>query len=232
MNFDYATVQTYVSSIFGSNQDIGKGNRGHIGRQNWCRDGKFTVIERKVSGQDPWRNRIFSNSDRGGSQLGGQDPARWLGRWTAIIIGSITEFGRDDKKTNVGGQRDRRTHWAGSESGGVSKTNSKAVVAITRAPDQHGQPRRFSPGVTERGESQRSGTGIARRRRKAAARPGGRGCRYEGQQFRADDPGRKRSTIATRKVATWPAGQKRGAVPVRTVTIRRTGGRCVRPTAH
>ena len=25
MNFDYATVQTYVSSIFGSNQDVGKG---------------------------------------------------------------------------------------------------------------------------------------------------------------------------------------------------------------
>ena len=48
----------------------------------------------------------------------------------AHIIGSITEFGRDDKKTNVGGGA------LGGVTGrfgigGVSKTNSKAVVAVT-----------------------------------------------------------------------------------------------------
>jgi hypothetical protein len=36
MNFDYATVQTYVSSIFGANQDIGKESRTYWST-SWCR---------------------------------------------------------------------------------------------------------------------------------------------------------------------------------------------------
>src|ERR1019366_4538951 len=46
MNFDYATVQSNVSALFGSNQDIGKGI-ADILVDKLVNDGVYSVIERK-----------------------------------------------------------------------------------------------------------------------------------------------------------------------------------------
>lgn len=43
MNFDYGTVRSYVSSIFGSDQDVGKGISDLL-----VQDGKYSVIERNA----------------------------------------------------------------------------------------------------------------------------------------------------------------------------------------
>ena len=126
MNFDYATVQSSVSAIFGANQDIGKGIADLL-VDKLVNDGVYSVIERKALDKI-LAEQNFSNSDRA-------DPssAAKIGKIlgvNAIIIGSITQFGRDDKKTSVGGGG------LGGVTGrfglgGVSKSDSKAVVAIT-----------------------------------------------------------------------------------------------------
>ena len=47
MNFDYGTVRSYVSSIFGSDQDVGKGISDLL-VQKLVQDGKYSVIERNA----------------------------------------------------------------------------------------------------------------------------------------------------------------------------------------
>ena len=75
----------------------------------------------------------------------------------AIIIGSITQFGRDDKKTSVGGGAlGGITGRFGV--GGVSKSESKAVVAVTARMVTR-TPRRFWPAPRAR-RIQRSGTSL------------------------------------------------------------------------
>ena len=76
----------------------------------------------------------------------------------AIIIGSITQFGRDDKKTSVSG--DALGRISGQFGlGGVSRNNSKAVVAISaRIVDT--STAEILVSVTGRGESTRSGTSL------------------------------------------------------------------------
>jgi curli biogenesis system outer membrane secretion channel CsgG len=154
MNFEYGTVQNYVSAIFGHNQDVGKGV-ADILVDKLVTDGKFSVIERKMLDKI-LAEQNFSNSDRA-------DPtsAAKIGKVLgvdAIIIGSITEFGRDDRKTNIGGGAlGGVTGRLGI--GGVSKTNSKAAVAIT-ARMVSTDTAEILASVTGRGESQRSGTGL------------------------------------------------------------------------
>jgi curli biogenesis system outer membrane secretion channel CsgG len=126
VNFDYATVQSGVSAIFGTNLDVGKGIADLL-VEKLVQGGTYSVIERKaldkiVSEQN------FSNSDRA-------DPnsAAKIGRLLgvdAIIIGSITQFGRDDRSTNVGGSV---VGGIGRKYGlgGVGKRESKAVVGIS-----------------------------------------------------------------------------------------------------
>src|SRR5947209_10558202 len=99
MNFDYATVQSGVQAIFGTNQDIGKGIADVL-VDKLVNDGTYSVIERKMLDKII-AEQNFSNSDRA-------DPnsAAKIGKILgvdAIVIGSITQFGRDDKQTNVGG---------------------------------------------------------------------------------------------------------------------------------
>ena len=62
MNFDYGTVKTVVASIFGTDQDVGKGITDLM-VQKLVQDGKYRVIERAaldkiISEQN------FNNSDR------------------------------------------------------------------------------------------------------------------------------------------------------------------------
>src|SRR5438132_11814128 len=126
MNFEYGTVQSGVASIFGSNVDVGKG-MADILVDRLVTDGTYTVIERKALDK-LLAEQNFQNSDRadpsGAARIG-----KLLGV-SAIIIGSVTEFGRDDKSTSVGGGAIGGI--AGRYGiGGVGKREAKAVVQLS-----------------------------------------------------------------------------------------------------
>ena len=154
MNFDYATVQSGVAAIFGTNQDIGKGI-ADILVDKLVNDGAYSVIERKQLDKII-AEQNFSNSDRADPNSAAKI-ARILGV-DAIIIGSITQFGRDDKSTNVGGG-------AASSAlgrfgiGGVKTSKSTAVCTITaRMIDT--STAEILASVQGHGEETRNGTGI------------------------------------------------------------------------
>jgi len=99
LDFDYATVHSYVSSIFGTDVDVGKGI-SDLMVTRLVNDGVYSVIERKALDKII-AEQNFSNSDRANP-----DTAAKIGRILgvdAIIVGSITQFGRDDKQLGVGG---------------------------------------------------------------------------------------------------------------------------------
>src|SRR5437868_14948603 len=90
MNFDYATVQSGVQAIFGANQDIGKGIADLL-VDKLVNDGTYSVIERKMIDKII-AEQNFSNSDRADA-----NSAAKIGKILgvdAIIVGSITQFGR------------------------------------------------------------------------------------------------------------------------------------------
>jgi curli biogenesis system outer membrane secretion channel CsgG len=154
LNFEYGTVQSSVAAIFGTNQDVGKGISDLL-VQKLVQDGKYSVIERnaidKVLGE-----QNFANSDRVDSSTAAKI-GKILGV-DAVIMGSITQFGRDDKNTAVGGGV---LSGYGSKFGigGVGKHNSKAVVGITgRLVDT--STAEILAAVTGAGESTRSGTSL------------------------------------------------------------------------
>lgn len=154
MNFDYGAVQTGVSGIFGSNQDVGKGIADLL-VDKLVSDGVFSVIERKELDKI-LAEQNFSNSDRA-DPASAAKIARVLGV-DAIIIGSITQFGRDDKKTDVGGGA------LGGVTGrfgigGVRKSQSTAVVQITGRMINTSTAEILAS-ASARGESSRSGTGL------------------------------------------------------------------------
>src|SRR5215471_11918165 len=154
MNFDYSTVHSTVMSIWGTNQDIGKGIADLL-VDKLVNDGQYSVIERKALDKI-LAEQNFSNSDRA-------DPssAAKIGKVLgvdAIIIGSITEFGRDDKKTNVAGTG-LSTISGRFGLGGVSKNDSKAVVAIT-ARLINTDTAEILASSTGRGESNRTGANL------------------------------------------------------------------------
>src|ERR1700680_3111876 len=124
LNFEYGTVSSSAQAIFGTDQDVGKGISDML-VQKLVQDGKYSVIERnaldKVLGE-----QNFSNSDRADASTAAKIGAV-LGV-DAIIIGSITQFGRDDQHTNVGGGG----YGLGKFGlGGVGTSKSKAVVAVS-----------------------------------------------------------------------------------------------------
>jgi curli biogenesis system outer membrane secretion channel CsgG len=122
-DFDYATVQTASSAMFGTNVDVGKGITDLLVR-NLVKDGTYSIIERqamsKILGE-----QNFSNSDRANS-----NSAAKIGKILgvdAIVVGSITQFGNDNKNTNVGGGGGG---WGRFGVGGISHKSSKAVVVV------------------------------------------------------------------------------------------------------
>lgn len=154
MNFEYGTVTTSVQALFGSNQDVGKGIADLL-VDKLVNDGVFSVIERKELDK-VIKEQNFSNSDRADPSSAAKI-ARILGV-DAIVIGSITQFGSDDKKTDIGGGA------LGGVTGrfglgGVRKTNAKAVVNVTaRMIDT--STAEILASSTGHGEESRSGTGI------------------------------------------------------------------------
>ena len=124
VDFDYATVQTASAAVFGTNVDVGKGIADLL-VTNLVKDGSFSIIERKQLDRI-MTEQNFSNSNRA-------DPtsAAKIGKLLgvdAILVGSITEFGNETKKTNLGGGGGG---WHGYGLGGLGHSNSKANVAIT-----------------------------------------------------------------------------------------------------
>ena len=99
MNFDYGTVRTTVQQIFGSDQDVGRGISDML-VEKLVNGGQYSVIERNALDKI-LKEQNFSNSDRADANSAAKIGAV-LGV-DAIIIGSITQFGRDDQHTNVGG---------------------------------------------------------------------------------------------------------------------------------
>lgn len=154
LNFDYATVQSGVRALFGANQDIGKGISDLL-VDRLVASGAYSVIERKALDK-VLAEQNFSNSDRADSTSAAKI-ARILGV-DAIIIGSITQFGRDDKKTNVGGgAMGGLTGRLGV--GGVSRSKATAVVGIT-ARMINTDTAEILASASGKGESSRSGTGL------------------------------------------------------------------------
>jgi curli biogenesis system outer membrane secretion channel CsgG len=122
LDFDYATVHQWVYDVFGSDQDIGKGIADML-VSNLVRNGTYSVIERKQLDQ-VMREQNFQQSGRADPSSAVQ-LAKLLGV-DAIVIGSITQFGRDDKKLGVAGG----VRVGGIGLGGLGKKSAKAVVVI------------------------------------------------------------------------------------------------------
>jgi curli biogenesis system outer membrane secretion channel CsgG len=124
LDFDYGTVRSAVQAYFGTDQDVGKGISLLL-EQKLVQDGKYRIIDRN-SMDKILKEQNFSNSDR-------VDPtsAAKIGRIlgvSAIITGSVTQFGRDDKHVGVGGGG----YGLGKYGlGGIGKNDSKAVVNVT-----------------------------------------------------------------------------------------------------
>ncbi len=149
LDFGYGTVMTSVQAIFGSNQDVGKGISDLLINE-LVNDGNYRVIERSALDKI-LKEQNFSNSDRANpataAKIGGL-----LGVDT-IIIGDVTQFGRDDK--HYGGGGGGGSIWSqGAGSLGMSK--SKAVVEVTaRMVDVN--TGEILASVTGHGESERKG---------------------------------------------------------------------------
>jgi len=154
LNFEYGTVQSSVAAIFGANQDVGKGISDLL-VQKLVEDGKYSVIERNALDK-VLTEQNFSDSDRADATTAAKI-GRVLGV-DAVVLGSVTQFGRDDKNTTVGG--------AGFGSftskfgiGGAQKRDAKAAVAVTaRMVDT--STGEILAAVTGTGESKRSGTSL------------------------------------------------------------------------
>ena len=153
LDFEYGTVAPNIYAIFGGHYDIGVGIRDLV-VEKLVQGGVYSVIERAALDKI-MQEQNFSNSDRANptsaaklGQLLGVD---------VIIIGSITQFGRDDQSTKVSTGAFGRF---GAAIGGVGRKKAKAVVAITaRMIDVNtAEILGVSTGV---GESAREGTSLA-----------------------------------------------------------------------
>jgi curli biogenesis system outer membrane secretion channel CsgG len=152
LDFQYGTVMTSVQSIFGTSQDIGRGISDLL-IDKLLKDGTYRVMERRDLGKI-MTEQNFSNSDRADPNSAAKI-GRLLGVDT-VIIGDITQFGRDDKNTGVGGAL---SHWDKYGVGKVGVHKAKAVVAVTaRLIDVN--TGEILASESGRGESARSGTDL------------------------------------------------------------------------
>jgi curli biogenesis system outer membrane secretion channel CsgG len=119
MNFDFASVQKWWEQ----NWDIGAGVSDLLVK-NLVEDGRYSVIERRA--MDAILNeQDFSNSDRVNSSTAAEI-GKILGV-DAMIIGSITQFGTEKKKTGIGGFLGSVGGFGG---GDVGTSEGKAKVAV------------------------------------------------------------------------------------------------------
>lgn len=123
LDFDYATVQTTSSALFGTNVDVGKGITDLLVKY-LVQDGTYSVIERQQLDKI-LAEQNFSNSDRA-NPASAAKVGKILGV-DAIIVGAVTQFGNDNKNQNIGGGGG---NWHGFGIGGFSRKKSKAVVSV------------------------------------------------------------------------------------------------------
>jgi curli biogenesis system outer membrane secretion channel CsgG len=124
IDFDYATVHSGISALFGTDVDVGKGITDLMVTY-LVKDGTYSVIERKALDK-VMTEQNFSNSDRANPTS-----AAKLGKLLgvdAIIVGSITQFGNETKNTNLGGAAGGLVPFG---LGNIGHKKSKAIVAIT-----------------------------------------------------------------------------------------------------
>ena len=210
LNFDYATVTTSVAAIFGTNADVGRGIADLLVDQ-LVQSGKYSVIERKALDK-VLAEQNFSNSDRADT-----NSAAKIGKILgvdAIIIGSITQFGRDDKATDVGGGA------LGGVTGrfgvsGVKRTRSSAVVGIS-ARMINTDTGEILATTTGKGEATRTGTGVKGAGGSNAALAGGL-VDMRASNFQETVLG-EAVNAAVKTVAADLSG-KAGALPTKTVSV-------------
>jgi curli biogenesis system outer membrane secretion channel CsgG len=152
LDFDYATVRSSVAAIWGTDRDVGKGVADLL-VEKLVQGGVYTVVERKAIDK-VLAEQNFSVSDR-------VDPttAAKIGRILgvdAIIIGSITQFGRDDKATTLGGLGSIGGRYG---LGGVQRREAKAVVEVTARMISTDTAEILAVGHGQ-GQSTRSGTSL------------------------------------------------------------------------
>ncbi len=123
MDFEYGTVRSAVAGIFGTDIDVGRGIRDLLVKY-LVKDGTYSVIERAALDKI-LAEQNFSNSDRANPSSAAKI-GRLLGV-DAMVFGSITQFGMDNKNTNVGGGGGG---WGGWGIGGFSHKKSKAIVTV------------------------------------------------------------------------------------------------------
>ena len=153
LDFDYGTVHSYVTDIWGSDVDIGKGIASML-LTELVQNGAYVVIERTQV------DRILNEQNLQQEGRADASTAAKLGRLLgvdAIIIGSITQFGRDDKKLGVGGGK---IGFHGIGLGGFGKKSSKATVAIDARVVNIGTGEILAV-AQGKGESKRSGLTLA-----------------------------------------------------------------------
>ena len=123
MDFEYGTVRTAVAGIFGTDVDVGRGIRDLLVKY-LVKDGTYSVIERAALDKI-LAEQNFSNSDRA-NPASAAKIGKLLGV-DAMVFGSITQFGYDNKQTKVGGGGGG---WGGWGIGGFSHKKSKAIVTV------------------------------------------------------------------------------------------------------
>lgn len=152
MDFNYGTVQDSVAAIFGSNQDVGKGIVDLL-IDRLVNDGTYRVIERQALDK-VLAEQNLSNSNRADASTAAKI-GKLLGVDT-IIVGDITQFGRDDHNTNVGGMGSTLGRYG---LGGIGLHKAKAVVSVTaRMVDVN--TGEILASVSGQGQSTRSGTNL------------------------------------------------------------------------
>ena len=209
MNFEYGTVSTSVAQIFGTNVDIGKGIADML-VDRLVNDGTYSVIERKALDK-VLAEQNFSNSDRADPNSAAK-LARILGV-DAIVIGSITQFGRDDKSTGFGGgAASRITDRFGVA--GVNKKSSKAVVQIT-ARMINTETAEILASAAGKGESKRESTSLVGAGGKDLV--GGGGVDMRSSNFAATILGEATNEAVTQVALKLKDGNSR--IPAKAITI-------------
>lgn len=152
MDFDYATVMSSVQAVFHTNEDIGKGIATMLINQ-LLNDGQYRIFERQQL-EKIMQEQNFSNSNRADASTAAKIGK--LAGLDAIITGSITQFGRDDRNYGGGGGGG---HWGAGGLGGLGIKKDKAVVEITaRIVDVN--TGEILASVTGHGESKRSSSNL------------------------------------------------------------------------
>jgi curli biogenesis system outer membrane secretion channel CsgG len=128
-DFSWATVQSAVQSIFGTNVDIGRGVNALMVKRI-AQDGKFTVVERRKIGtvlkeQDfDASNRVKKGTGARIGQVRGAD---------FTLMGDIVAFGRDDRRVGAGAVVG--IHGSGGGASGYKDTGKAVVVLDYRLVD-------------------------------------------------------------------------------------------------